>query len=221
MKKTIFTILLLAGMASQVRAQEQGRFWIGGSLGFNNRTEESTLSAEPVEERSYKYHSYSIQPELGYAFSDRWAAGIRLGFGQSKDEYVTNYERDRRYKTFQVAPFVRYTCLSWRKFSVFVDGGLSYGQYKEDDIPYIEDPNDSHRKQNRYGVFLQPGFSLRLSSCIALTGRLNFLDVSYEKYELTSTSVYGTTDTDSNQFYANLNSPFSVNNFTVGFNFSF
>ena len=215
MKKGIFTLVMLAAMAVQSHAQEKGDFWVGGSFGiYIDNTERS---GDELHNLSRKDNNYSIEPELGYVFSDRWAAGIRLGFDRSKNKTVTDYDLKNQTNTFQVAPFVRYTCLNWRKFSMFVDAGLLYSQYKVEDIPYVE-YNISYVKQNRYGAFLQPGFSLRLSSCIALTGRLNFFDVAYEKDEQTRVENYLI---DRQSFRANLNSPFNLDNFTIGFNFHF
>lgn len=208
MKKMIWALLLLAGVTLQARAQAPQKFWIGGSFGI------SSSDYDDGEEQSSKSNGFSIQPELGYAFSERWAAGLRLGFGQSKQEGSS----ETKGTDFSVAPFVRYTCLNWRKFSVFVDGGVRYGQVKQE-RNYEEDIYDDYDEtSNRYGVFLQPGFALQLSPCIALTGRLNFLDVSYQARE----ADYSTnSDVEERYFSAGLNSPFNMNNFTIGFNFSF
>ncbi len=219
MKKTIFAILLLVGMATQGQAQEKGRLWIGGSIGFSSG-DTDVVYIDNDAETSQKSNSYSIQPELGYAFSNHWAVGIRLGVGLGKtssSQWADELERksERKSKDFEIAPFVRYTCLNWRRINVFVDGGLVYRRYSDNNE---EGDYENHFTANRFGIFVQPGFSFRLSPCIALTGRMDFFNAYYEKGETDKTTY---SDRDTKQIYADLNSPFNLGKFTVGLNFSF
>ena len=216
MKKIIFAILLLVGMAAQGQAQEKGRLWIGGSIGVSSG-DTNAMDMDNDRRTSQKSNSYSIQPELGYAFSDRWAVGIRLGIGQGKTTYSQDdNERKDKSTTFGVAPFVRYTCFNRKRLDIFVDGGLAYNR---DRRKYEQYNPRIHYTSNSFGIFMQPGFSFRLSPCISLTGRLDFLNVYYKKTE-TNNKPSGNSS-DSKEFVADLNSPFNLGNFTVGFNFSF
>ena len=208
MKKGIFVLAVLLGMALQSNAQEKGQFWVGGSFGFSSTDREDVV----------KTNEYSVYPEFGYAFSNRWGVGLRLGYHQTKDKYdETYYGQLNKRESFSVSPFARYTCFTWKAFSVFVDGGLSYSRENTDNREtdyYLES------KSNYYGLFLQPGFALRLSNCISLTGHLDFFNAGYRETDYDTGNTYSSY-VDNKSYSATLNSPFNLNNFTVGFNFKF
>lgn len=223
MKKAIFALVILAGMAVQSSAQEK-KFWVGGSLGFS-QSEDNSSSV------SGEGNSFSIQPELGYAFSDRWAAGIRITVGQSKSDQRSAYSTGSvSANSLGFAPFARYTVLNWKAFRVFIDGGLSYIRNETDQTSrsWSDDQGGgmveyfNNENTDRYGIFIDPGFSLRLTPRIALTGRLNLFNADYQKSDDDRKDIpSGFRQSKIESYSANLNSPFSLENFTVGFNFLF
>lgn len=211
MKKTIFTLLLLAAIVSQGQAQEK-KFWVGGSFNLSSSSGEEEGVAVDA-----KNNSVYIGPEFGYAFSDRWAAGMRLGIlsstsGPAGDGY------DLKTNGFEIAPFAQYTLLSRKRFGVFVEGGLSYSH----NYQRFEDGDVTSNGQDWYGcgASIEPGIEFNLTDCIALTGTFDFFNAGYVKYE---TGGYVRKD-----FSAELNSPFNLfaddgffDNFMIGFEFKF
>lgn len=201
MKKQIFMLAVIACLTLTARAQEEGQYWIGGSLNFK--------STEVKDDE--KVNAFSFGPQFGYGLSDKWAIGVNLLYSHAKAEDLeSSIKNDLKTNGFGFAPFARYTCLRWKAVSVFVDGGLYYENAKNE---HRTGSNKYKVKANSFGAFLTPGFTLRLSNTIALRGELNFFDAGY------STIKDG--DEKTTEFSADLNSPFNLDNFTVGFDFRF
>lgn len=225
MKRTIFAFAILAIVATVESPAQEKKFWVGGSLGMQSSDEsQNTFQDQQNSSADYEQNTYSIYPELGYVFSDRWAAGIRFGISHTSTKLSHDQEESRKDKanTFSITPFARYTCLTWKAFGIYVDGGLSYSTGKSD-INSYSSTRTTDIKHNSYGIFVTPGFSLRLSDCISLTGNLNIFNAGYNVREAKDTesgSTYSYTN-KTKQFFADLNSPFSLDNFTVGFNYRF
>ncbi|MDR2883058.1 MAG: porin family protein [Alistipes sp.] len=200
MKKAIFTILLLAGLAGSTQAQDK-KFWVGGSVGFSSTELSSVASGS----------SLTILPEFGYNLSERWAVGLRFGLNQAElDTGITISD----FQEFSIAPFARYTLLTWKALSVFADGGIAYSDFTGDtDFEDNNTAEDTHLSSA--GIFVNPGFSLRLSGRFALTGSVNLFHADYTQHSLTAKG-------DKTKTYsASLNSPFNFDSIQLGFNFRF
>ncbi len=237
MKKTIFTLTLLStiAIAGQSLAQEKGQFWIGGSVNTSNSESTSadtnTETEDITSNKESKRNQYTIQPEFGYAFSDRWAAGMQLHIGWSNEpnsQYADSYSvssSDSKTNSWGLSPFVRYTALKRKAFGVFIDGGLSYYRAKNNTTAIYDEERYSNGSSNndRYGIFVNPGFSLRLSPCILLTASMSFFSLNYTKTSnnIEYISSLHSVHSDNNGFTSVLNSPFNLDNFSVGLNFSF
>lgn len=196
MKKMIFAILLLTAVALQAQAQEK-KFWIGGSLGFSS-TQQPNVSEDSG--------SLTILPEFGYNFNERWAVGIRLGLQNADVATEVNYFD---VQTFSAAPFARYTFLNWKALRVFVDGGIGFSDSTGD----ISSNADLHN--TTFGLFVDPGFSLRLSDRFALIGSTNLFSATYNAQSI------GAQGDKTKTYAASLDSPFNFDNIELGFSFKF
>lgn len=194
---------LLLGMVYQSNAQEKGQFWVGGTLGFSS-----------IENDDQKVERYTIGPEFGYQFSENWGAGIRVGYTNGLIKIFSETNRKDKSNGISIEPFARYTYLRWKAFGLFVDGGLNYtnATVKKE---YASATLNSKVTNSNYGIFLSPGFTLRLSNTISLTGSLDFFDAGYNEIKTKGSS------NKTKSYSANLNSPFDLDNFTLGFNFRF
>lgn len=84
MKKLLLTLVLVI---SSLTAGAQ--VYLGGEVGLwrdwnNNET------------------TFALQPEIGYQFSDKWAAGLQIG-------YAHHYNDDAKINAFNFSPYARYT----------------------------------------------------------------------------------------------------------------
>jgi len=202
-KSVILTLAALAAIVTtvEVDAQEKGKFWIGGEFGFESAKRTNAVGNE-----------FSIAPEFGYNFSDRWGAGIAIGVqnGTLKSaDYADGITRRHGTSTLSIAPFARYTFLRWRKVQLYADGGVvysySYGMFDDSG-------NYSDAEVQYGGLLVNPGFAIHLGRCFALTGGVNLLRVG-------KSSIKGSNNVKT--WEASLNSPFTSGAMTLGFQVSF
>ena len=117
--KKIMMVLLAAVVcftaAGNASAQDKG-LWIGGKLGYwHDKT------------KGVKTDSFSIAPEVGYDFNQRWSVGVALGF-----EYLKVKDGDS-YNVFTASPYARYKYYNKGILSLFLDGGVGFacGDYED------------------------------------------------------------------------------------------
>jgi len=99
-------------MVFQANAQEEGQIWVGGTVGFSSTKEKDFLDV--------KVNRFTFSPEIGYAFSENWGAGLKLGINSFKIKGGDEI----KLTGFTIEPFARYTFLKWKAVSVFMDGGV-------------------------------------------------------------------------------------------------
>lgn len=150
-------------------------------------------------------------PEFGYNLSDRWALGIQLGLINAEANAGTSASAWSQ--TFSVAPFARYTLLKWKAFSVFADGGIDFSDLTGD--TNFEDGTTEDVHLTTVGLFVNPGFSLRLTDRFSLIGRTNLFTLSHAKTK----ASFG--NAESSVWTTSLNSPFNLDDIEIGFTFNF
>jgi len=181
MRKILLITILLAVIVS-ANAQDAGKIWVGGSIGF------STTKTTDLD-RTY---DYNILPEIGYVVSDNIGVGINLGYTHSEDSYLgtsSTGTSSYKYKSdgFKVNPFVRMSFLKGDIGSLFVDGGVGYtyiknkynSEYREDD------------KTNTFDVGFMPGIALNVSDKVILTAKYGFLGYTHSKTGDVKTDTFG------------------------------
>jgi hypothetical protein len=199
MKKAFILAAAAIVLAATGANAQDNKFWAGGSFGFSS-TELSSVASSS---------SLSILPEVGYNFSDRWAVGLQFGLNQAE---IENDITVNDFQTFSIAPFARYTFLRWKAFSVFANGGIAFSDLTGDTD--FEDGVNEDAGLTTVGLFVNPGFSVRLSDRFSLTGSVNVFSAGYARSDLSPTN-------ETKTWSANLNSPFNVDNFTLGFHVTF
>ena len=182
MKKVMISLAFLLCLTPGIKAQQSGKFWTGGTLGFTTSKVEDGI----------RLTNYSILPEFGYGFSDRWGAGISLGYLHNEYEII-----GAKIKTdgFSVNPFARYSLLRGRIGNLFLDGGVGYA---------YRDNKTTDREKHAFEVGIRPGVSVNITDNIALMGRFGFLGYQYEKEGGTKTNTFAA-DFDLNQVQLGVN----------------
>lgn len=145
MKKLILS-MLLAVMGITASAQ----FYAGGSVNLSRNWEDN------------KSH-FSIQPEVGYNISDKWAAGLGIG-------YAHHYANSIKVNAFEINPYARYTACKFGALSFFVDGGLDFVTFKAK----VGD-GPSSDAYNAWQVGLKPGLKVSLCKNIDFIAHMGFL----------------------------------------------
>ena len=160
MKKTI-VLLLMTLVSFTANAQ----IWLGGEIGVS--TNKTTLDGDQMNNSSF----IEIAPEIGYAFNDRWAVALRMGY-----THLNNYEVQLidittmgNCNQFSIEPFARYTVFRANNVSFFIDGGVHYSTLHKSgyDSPL-----------NSLGIGIRPGVSLALGKTVSLVGHLG--DIGYD-----------------------------------------
>ncbi len=139
--------MILALAVSTLTASAQ--FYVGGNLGVA-----STKIAGGDNETTYK-----VLPEVGYNFNDNWAIGTVIGWG--KGTPVSIEDATEAVRTFEVAPYARFTFVKNDIVNVFVDGGFMYRHY--------------NGLANQWNIGLKPGIAVHLGKSFDLVARAGFL----------------------------------------------
>ncbi len=161
MKKLFLTLAIMLGVVSMANAQEAGKIWVGGSIGFS-----SSKAGDGDRVTAYK-----ILPEVGYVLSDNLAIAIGLGYAHNNSVELLG-ERGVIKDAFLVNPYLRYSFLKGNIGNLFMEAGGTYMNLKGD---------ESSDKTNYFEVGIKPGVAVKVSDKIALTGKLGFLGYQHGK----------------------------------------
>lgn len=117
MKKVLLAAFLLTSSNAIFAQINQGQWMVGGNINFT--------SSKFGDDDDNKVTSFNINPNAGYFFIDKLAAGLRLGFESTKVKSADDATVD-----WSLAPFVRYYILdAGQKVNVFADGSYGFGKY--------------------------------------------------------------------------------------------
>lgn len=146
MKKVILSILV-AFVAVAASAQN---LYVGGSLNI-------------LHDDKSDVTQFSIAPEIGYNFNEKWAVGGEISYTHMK------FDNDVKGNAFSIAPYARFTFYQNDLLRLFIDGQVGFSTSKVED-------EDS---ENGFAIGLKPGIAFRLSdnfSAIAKYGFLGYRD---------------------------------------------
>ena len=166
--KKIFAVALVAMMTLTVNAQ----VYVGGGVG---------LLTSSYDGNSETY--FSILPEIGYNINEDWAVGIAVGYGEAKSKVnVAGVKVTEKVKTFQIAPYARYTFAKFDKVNLFVDGTVGYSH-----VDY------AGAKTNSFALGLKPGVAVNLNDKLSFVAHVGFLGYQNDKVkgDDKSTNTFG------------------------------
>jgi len=89
---------------------QKGTVLVGGNISLGNSTEKANGSIVS------KVNSFEFNPRVGYQFTDKWTAGVRLGVATDKTTQSPNEIKDN---SFSYGVFGRYTVPLSETFAVF------------------------------------------------------------------------------------------------------
>lgn len=134
--------LFVMMVAFSVKAQ----VYVGGAVSFWH------------DDDDFESTSFTIAPEVGYNFNEKWAIGGSLEFTYNKVE-------DAKTTGFAIAPYARYSYYENKIVRLFLDGGFGVSTYK------IED-NDA---VTGFEIGLKPGIAIKLNDKFSLVAKCGFL----------------------------------------------
>lgn len=151
--KKIITTLLLAVAALGTTAHAEG-WYIGGRVGFIHQNQNKVTTNE-----------FSLQPEVGYNFNDKWAFGGNIGY-----TYRNYAGQDINLNLFNINPYARFTYFrtSNNLVQLFIDGSVGFG------IGSTSDGNDTSTACT-YEIGLKPGIAINITDHFTVLAHLGFV----------------------------------------------
>ncbi len=158
MKKFFMT---LAAVAVAATMNAQG--YVGGGVGFQSVSYDGESTT-----------AFTLMPEVGYNLSDNMAVGITLGYAEAGKDA-------NKVKKFAIAPYFRYTFLSFDKVNVFADLGLGYINTKYDSF-----------KNNTFEIGVKPGVAVNLNEKLSFVAHCGFLGWQTSKDDIDGAKAVNT-----------------------------
>ena len=165
MKKLFLTLVLAFTGIFAANAQ----LWMGGSVG-----------AAFVK----NYSTFSIAPEVGYSFNEKWAVGLQLGFTtqngviNADGTTATVKKAEKSSTVFSFAPYARYTFAKTGIASFFLDGGVGFSFYNNEGGSQI-------------GIGVRPGVKLAASEKVDFVAKLGYLGYQWGNEKHGKDSQFG------------------------------
>lgn len=214
MKKILLT-LALAAFAMTANAQ-----WVlGGNIGVdhsNNHTTDYALGGTAST-------NISIMPKIGYWLNDDMQLGIQLGYTQSYNRnYLTDVDSytSNTGSALEFTPYFRYNVANWKNFTVFCEAqlNLTLGLESHGYNSVTETTTDAGDSYTSFGLAVIPGLNYAFTDHISMDIYVNLLAL-YANF-------YSDDNTGSHDWGFGLNMDAQtvnahLNNFAIGFNYSF
>lgn len=165
MKKITQIILVAVLLTTSYVASAQ--IYLGGSVSGAYTESPSTSS---------KSWAVDVSPEIGFAFSNRWAVGLRVSYGKSVSEVDSPYlnETKTSVNLFTVNPYFAYAPLRVNRFAVWAEVGVQFA------------PEQEHAEFNTFAGYITPVLTFDVTKHLTLKTNLGFAGLA----------VTGTTDGD-------------------------
>lgn len=209
--KKILVILTAVTIAAAANAQ----VYVGGSLGVNYNTSNSSTSRSSsviggkISEEAANT-TFAFTPTVGYRINGKWAVGLDLNLAlrlrKQSDTYAgtikDNLKESKEYK-WDISPFVRYNLCKFKKFGIDLKLTGGIGTSRE----FLADSkkNTSTTYLN-YGISLSPVITLDINDHFSLESTLGIASIGWTGSKATAEGDRVTFDSE------------SVNSITLGLN---
>jgi len=157
MKKFMMTIA-----AAFVAVSMSAQMYVGGSLGFTSSSYDGKGTGTYFE----------LMPEFGMQFSDKWGAGIEIGYSNFGDKTQSDKVTINS-NEFRFAPYARFTALKLGPVNVFFDGQFTYAMGNDQNLGYNNagDPIAVDGKYSRFGIAIKPGICYNINDKFSLVSK--------------------------------------------------
>ena len=157
--KSFTTRLLVITFLMTISFAASAQIYLGGSIGGSYGKAESTNA---------KSWTININPEVGYAFNENWAAGARISYGKSVQEINSQYldKKTTDVSLFTINPYAVYAPIKFHNFAVCAEMGASLT------------PKLSGAEYSIYSVYVTPLLTYSVNDHIILKTGLDFAKLS-------------------------------------------
>jgi len=184
--KKIFMTLAAVAVAATMNAQ----VYLGGTLGLNFQTKLADKDGDATG------MAFQIKPEIGYMLNEQMGVGVVLGFGVSNNSANADYDNAKGWNTgdinggqkdkskiaFEIAPYFRYNFLQLEKVNLFIDAGVGFKYYKQDEW-----------NATQFSIGVKPGVAVNLNEKISFVAKLGdgLGFRSYKQKDTDAVSTFG------------------------------
>lgn len=188
--------LILSAMAL-VSLNLSAQIYVGGGLGVNfngTTTNKTSVAGIETETKTPGNFSVSLQPNVGYIFSDNLSAGVRLGIELGPNSSNKDLKTSHSEFKLGINPYARYNVISFGKFGVAAEGGLNFAMGKETDVAEVLNKTvKTYANVSHFSIYARPVLTYALNEHITLEADLNFCNLAFNM-----TNKKGTNSEDSN-----------------------
>lgn len=192
MKKTLSAIIFFSITCSAVHAQKNTLLAQGSTTFLSAKNNTSS--------GSYNYYSrstqFSIEPLIGYQFSNNWTIGAAANFTSAKDQNGDDIQVISKTTghNFVAGPFIRYTKSISDFFKIYGQLEAEFGSYKSTSVSNgIPSPITLTNKGSVGQVNLFPAVCLNIKNNFGLNFNFGGLSYSYNTPKNTDNSNYNKT----------------------------
>ena len=201
MKKVILSAAALFAFALSVQAQEaetpafgfaEGNIIIEGNLSFGS-TKDEDVAGETKES------NFNFNPKAGYFLTNKFAVGVELGIGSTKEEESPVGAPTDEFKTntFSAGVFGRY---------YFLDLGQRFKTYAELGVGFGSSKNEFNGTETSKVNGVNAGFDLGINYFVTQSFAINFGLANVLSYTSATAEDPATSEeTKTNTFEGNLN----------------
>ena len=158
--------VFLAAVAALVSFTLSAQIYVGGSCSFA-----STSSEDKVADTHAKTNSFVFAPNAGYWLSDKLAVGAYLNLTAGRPADKTS-----RFG-IGITPYARYILLSFDKFNLLAEGGLSF--YTQNDKNTATSGTTIKSTNTSFGIYAEPVVTYALNENITLEAGLNLASLNF------------------------------------------
>lgn len=177
MKKIILTALVAVATLSA-----NAQVYVGGNLGFQGRTNKN------VKDENVTKSTFTVSPEVGYSFNEKWDAGIALNMQfMNKNQLKTKNLNGKQGSFIGGEIYGRYNYVKTGIASLFVELAAGFTanrsyidsegkQYYKNDK--IEDGEEA-RTGTIFGFGFRPGVKIALSDKVSLVAKTGLIGAQF------------------------------------------
>lgn len=150
--KKILTLVVVLMAALSVHAQEM---YLGGGISLWRNDDA-------------KKTSFSIAPDFGYCFNEKWAVGAEIAYAHNSMEGVFEGSKN----AFALAPYARYSYYENKVVRLFIDMGMGVSVVKPEH-------RDSYTGVE---IGLKPGLAIKLNDHFSLITKVGFAGYRHDYF---------------------------------------
>ncbi|MBQ9363034.1 MAG: outer membrane beta-barrel protein [Bacteroidaceae bacterium] len=167
--------IILSAIVAVASLSASAQVYLGGTVGFNS---------SKIADGADNVTSFTIAPEIGYMFNEKWGVGLAIGYQTSNGSFDANgwsaqaKKSEKSNGAFAIAPYARFVFAKTGIASFFLDGGIG-----------MQFMNNS--RGNIFQVGIRPGVKLSASEKVDFVAQLGTLGYAWASEKAGKGNAFG------------------------------